>query len=64
MVNNRIEDVSNTVNQLIAQQNLENKIMLEEYEAIKLLLYMTTLNRILVEIQNAILSNRIALPNN
>lgn len=64
MVNNRTEDVSNTVNQLIAQQNLENKIMLEEYEAIKLLLYMTTLNSILVEIQNAILSNRIALPNN
>lgn len=64
MVNNRIEDVSNTVNQLIAQQNLENKILLEEYEAVKLLLYMTTLKSILVEIQNAILSNRITLPNN
>lgn len=64
MITDRIEDISNTVNQLIAQQNLENKILLEEYEAVKLLLYMDTLNSILTEIQDTILRTRIALPNN
>lgn len=64
MISNRIADISNTVNQLIAQQNLENKILLEEYEAIKLLLYMDTLNSIITEIQDTILRTRISLPNN
>lgn len=64
MITHRIEDISNTVNQIIAQQNLENKILLEEYEAIKLLLYMDTLNSIVVEIQDTILRTRISLPNN
>lgn len=64
MISNRIGTITNTVNQLIAQQNLENKILLEEYEAVKILLYMDTLNSIVVEIQDTILRTRVALPNN
>lgn len=64
MVNQRIQDITKTVNQLIEQQRIENKILLEEYDAITLMLYIDTINSILVEIQDTILKARIRLPNN
>lgn len=64
MVNERIGDITQAVNSLIKQQNIENKIILEEYDTITLLLYMDTLNDVLEEIQDTILRTKIALPNN
>lgn len=64
MVNERISDITQAVNNLVKHQNLENKILLEEYDTITLLLYMDTLNNVLEEIQDTILRTKIALPNN
>lgn len=64
MVNERIDDVTKAVNNIIKQQNMENKILIEEYDTITLLLYMDTLNNVLEEIQDTILRSKIALPNN
>lgn len=63
MVNQRIQDMSKTINQLI-DQHIDNKILLEQYDAISLLLYMDSINSILVEIQDTILRAKITLPNN
>lgn len=63
MVNQRIQDMSKTVNQLI-DQHMDNKILLDQYDAISLLLYMDSINSILVEIQDTILRAKIKLPNN
>lgn len=64
MVNERIGDITRAVNDLINQQNIENKIIFEEYDTITLLLYMDTINDVLEEIQDTILRTKIALPNN
>lgn len=62
MVNERINYVTIAVNKLIDQQNMENKILLQEYDTISLLLYIDTLNNVLVEIQDTILRTKISLP--
>lgn len=49
--------------ELINKQNVVNKVLLEEYDAITLLLYMDTINNILEEIQDTILRTKISLPN-
>lgn len=64
IINERIEDMTSAINNLIEHQNLENKILLEEYDAITLLLYIDTLNKILEEIQDTVLKTKIHLPNN
>lgn len=63
MINNRMEEMADAINTLIEHQNLENKILLEEYDSLTLLLYMDTTNKILEEIQDTIIKTKIALPN-
>lgn len=48
-----------TVNKLIEQQSTENKILLEEMDAITLLLYMDTTNSILEQLEDTILRTKI-----
>lgn len=64
IINDRIEDMTLAINKLIGQQNLENKILLEEYDAVTLVLYIDTLNNVLEELQDTILKAKIHLPNN
>lgn len=63
MLNNRIDGMMETVNRLIEQQSTENKILLEEMDAITLLLYMDTTNKILEDLEDTILRTRIELAN-
>lgn len=63
MVNNRMAEMADAINTLIEHQNLENKVLLEEYDSLTLLLYMDTTNKILEEIQDTIIKTKIALPN-
>lgn len=64
MINNRIEEMTKAINALIEQQALENKILLQEYDSLTLLLYMDTTNKILEDIQDTIIRTKISLPNN
>ena len=64
MVNSRIKDMTKAINNLINQQNLENKVILQEYDALTLMLYIDTTNDILKEIQDTIIRTKISLPNN
>lgn len=63
VLNTRIDGMMTTVNKIIEQQSTENKILLEEIDAITLLLFMDTTNNILEELEDTILRNRIELAN-
>lgn len=63
IINTRIEEMTTTINRLIEQQSMENKILLEEMDAITLLLYMDTTNNILEDLEDTILRTRIELAN-
>lgn len=63
IINNRIEEMTSTINKLIEQQSTENKILLEEMDAITLPLYMDTTNKILEDLEDTILRSRIELAN-
>lgn len=64
MINSRIEDITKAINALIEQQAFENKILLQEYDSLTLLLYMDTTNKILEDIQDTIIRTKLSLPNN
>lgn len=64
MINERLNEATTTINKLVEQQNLENKLLLKEYDAITLILYIDTINNLLVEIEDTILRAKISLPNN
>ena len=61
--NSRIAEVTTTINRLLEQQSTENKILLEEMDALTLLLYMDTTNEILEQLEDTILKTRIDMPN-
>lgn len=63
MVNARLTEMTDAINTLIEHQNLENKILLEEYDSLTLLLYMDMTNRLLEEIMDTVIKTKIALPN-
>lgn len=63
IINIRIDEMTTTVNRLIEQQSMENKILLKEMDAITLLLYMDTTNNILEDLEDTILRTRIELAN-
>ncbi|XP_055630596.1 uncharacterized protein LOC129771205 [Toxorhynchites rutilus septentrionalis] len=63
IINNRINEIMTTVNRLVEQQSTENKILLEEMDAVMLLLYMDTTNTILEDLEDTILRTRIELAN-
>ncbi|XP_062554770.1 uncharacterized protein LOC134219890 [Armigeres subalbatus] len=63
VLNTKIDTIMTTVNRLIDQQSTENKILLEEMDAITLLLYMDTTNKILEDLEDTILRTRINLAN-
>lgn len=63
LINTRIDSMTTTVNKLIEQQSIENKILLEEMDAVTLLLYMDTVNNILEDLEDTILRTRIAVAN-
>ena len=64
VINNRIKDMTSTINKLIEQQSITNKIILEEIDALTLILYIDTINDILEEIQDTIIRARISLASN
>ncbi|XP_055618295.1 uncharacterized protein LOC129763352 [Toxorhynchites rutilus septentrionalis] len=63
IINNRIDEIMTTANRLVEQQSTENKILLEEMDAVMLLLYMDTTNTILEDLEDTILRTRIELAN-
>lgn len=63
MINTRMKEMTDAINTLIEHQNLENKLLLEEYDSLTLLLYMDTTNKFLEEILDTIIKTKIALPN-
>ncbi|XP_062541881.1 uncharacterized protein LOC134209874 [Armigeres subalbatus] len=63
ILNNRIDAMMATINKLIEQQSVQNKILLEEMDAITLLLYMDTTNKILEDLEDTVLRTRIELAN-
>lgn len=64
MISNRIERMTNAINELINKHNIENKILLKEYDALTLLLYIDNMNHVIEEIQDTIIRTKISLPNN
>lgn len=63
-INNRINNIATTVNKLIEQQSAENKLLLQEMDAVTLFLYMDNINNILEDLEDTILRTRIKVTNN
>lgn len=63
IINIRIDEMATTVNRLIEQQTMENKILLKEMDAVTLLLFMDTTKSILEDLEDTILRTRIELAN-
>lgn len=61
VINIRIEEMTKTINTLIEQQSITNKIILEEIDALTLILYIDTMNDILEEIQDTVIRAKISL---
>lgn len=61
VINNRIKEITTTINEIIEGQSMTNKIILEEIDALTLILYIDTINDILEEIQDTIIRARISL---
>lgn len=61
VINTRIREMTTTINELITGQSITNQIILEEIDALTLILYMDTINDILEEIQDTIIRARISL---
>lgn len=62
VINKRIQEMTYTINTLIKQQSLNNKLILEEIDALTLILYMDTINDLLEEIQETVIRAKISLP--
>lgn len=56
--------MTSVVNELINKHNMENRIILKEYDALTLILYIDSMNHIIEEIQDTVLRTKIMLPNN
>ncbi|XP_062551483.1 uncharacterized protein LOC134216612 [Armigeres subalbatus] len=61
VINNRIQEMSYTINNLIKQQSITNKLILEEIDALTLILYIDTINDVLEEIQDTVIRAKISL---
>nr|XP_049466988.1 uncharacterized protein LOC125908330 [Anopheles coluzzii] len=63
VINNKIAEMTVTINLLIEKHSTKEKLLLQEIDAITLLVYMDATNRILEDIEDAILRTRIQLTN-
>lgn len=62
-INDRIQDITSTVNQMIQRNGVQNQILLKEIDALTLLAYMDSTYNILRDIEDTILKSRLSLAN-
>nr|XP_029713358.1 uncharacterized protein LOC109622773 [Aedes albopictus] len=62
-INERIQDITRTVNEIIQKNDVINQILLQEIDALNLLAYMDTTFNILRDIEDTILKSRLSLAN-
>ncbi|XP_049291668.1 uncharacterized protein LOC125768285 [Anopheles funestus] len=63
IINTKIAELTITINALIDKHTTKDKLLLQEIDAITLLIYMDTTQRILEDIEDAILKTRVQLIN-
>lgn len=62
-INERIQDITRTINEVIQKSEVQNRILLKEIDALTLLAYMDTTYNILRDIEDAFVNSQLSLAN-